>query len=109
MLDPKELKEFHRSIVKSFLDTVVLARLRNCGRLNGYELIEYVHQKFGVLISSGTLYSLLYALERKGLIKGEWVSGKRLYVLTDKGCDSITAILESKEEIQRFMRKVLEN
>ena len=49
----------------------MLAELRN-GAMSGYDAISFIHNKFGVLVSSGTVYSHLYALERDGLIKGDW-------------------------------------
>jgi len=103
------LKEFQRSIVKNFLDTVVMVKLKACGPLSGYDLMEYVQQKYGVLISSGTVYSLLYSLERKGLLKGDCASGKRLYALTEEGLKAIESILNSREEIKRFVGTLLQD
>jgi DNA-binding PadR family transcriptional regulator len=98
------LEEMHRSIVKSYLDTIILAELKKSNALSGYDFLEFVQKKFGFLISSGTIYTLLYSMERKGLIQGEWtIEGKRVYVLTDKGANAINIILKSKEEIQRFL------
>src|SRR3990172_10522652 len=101
------LKEFQRSILKNFLDTVVMVKLKACGPLSGYDLMEYVQQKYGILISSGTVYSLLYSLERKGLLKGDCSSGKRLYALTEEGLKAIESILNSREEIKRFVGTLL--
>jgi DNA-binding PadR family transcriptional regulator len=67
-----------------------------------------IHQKLGFLISSGTVYSLLYSMERKGLIKGELTDGKRIYVLTDQGKGVIDDILGSKEELLKFVRTLLD-
>jgi DNA-binding PadR family transcriptional regulator len=101
--------ETHRKIVKDFLDIIVLARLRNAELLSGYEIMGLIHQKLGFLISSGTVYSLLYSMERKGLIKGELTDGKRVYVLTDQGKNLIDAIVGSKEELLRFVRSLLDS
>jgi DNA-binding PadR family transcriptional regulator len=106
-LQSKTLMDVHRRIVKDFLDIIILARLRNTELLSGYEIMGLIHQKLGFLISSGTVYSLLYSMERKGLIKGELTNGKRVYVLTDQGKGAIDAILGSKEELLRFMRTLL--
>ncbi|MGB9914944.1 MAG: PadR family transcriptional regulator [Candidatus Bathyarchaeales archaeon] len=58
--------------------------LRN-GPLSGYDVIAYIHNKFNLLVSSGTVYSLLYSLERNGLVEGVWDERKRVYKLTEKG------------------------
>lgn len=109
MAERRMLKELQRSIVRNFLDTVVMVKLKTSGSLTGYNIMEYVQQKYKVLISSGTVYSLLYSLERKGLLKGDCVSGKRLYALTDEGLKSIQSILNSKEEIKKFVGTILED
>jgi len=107
LLKSNVLKEMQRSMVTSFLDTIILAELRNSIPLSGYDVIEFIHRKFGFLISAGKVYSLMYSMERKGLLRGIEVQAKRTYTLTDKGVETINAILESKVEIQMFMRAIL--
>jgi DNA-binding PadR family transcriptional regulator len=97
------LEDMQRRIIKNFLDTIILAKLKNSSPLSGYDIIEFIYKKFGILISSGTVYAVLYSMERKGLIKGERTEGKRIYVLTGQGIGAIDSILESKEEIQRLV------
>jgi DNA-binding PadR family transcriptional regulator len=103
-LETKVLKEMQRNMIKNFLDTIILANLRNSSALSGYDVIEFIHRKFGILVSSGTVYALLYSMERKELIKSTLTQRKRVYTLTDKGRDTINAISKSKEEIQRLMK-----
>jgi DNA-binding PadR family transcriptional regulator len=103
-LRSKVLKETERSMVTRFLDTIVLAELKNSGPLSGYDILDLVHKKFGFLISPGTIYALLYSMERKGLVKGSYAQTKRVYALTEKGAEAIDAILRSKEEFFGFMR-----
>jgi DNA-binding PadR family transcriptional regulator len=102
-LESKILKEMQRNITKHFLDTIILAELRNTSFLGGYDMLELVHKKFGFLMSPGTVYAFLYSMERKGLIKGGLTEGKRTYILTDRGAEAINAISKSKEEVLRFM------
>jgi len=66
------------------MDVLLLAELRN-GSMSGYDAIGYIHEKFGVLLSSGTVYSHLYALEREGLIVSSYNAKTRVYELTEKG------------------------
>ncbi len=107
-METKSLKEFERSIVKNFLDVIVLAKLRRSSAFSGYDVMEFIQKRFGLLLSSGTVYSLLYSMERNGMIRGEWIDGKRKYVLTEVGMGKIDAVLNSKEDIQRFMQTLLE-
>jgi len=100
------IKKMHRRIIKNFLDVLVLAELRN-GPLSGYDVIAFIHNKFRLLVSSGTVYSLLYSLERDGLIAGSWSQRKRIYKLTDKGEEMIKAIMNANDRIQYLMTSLL--
>jgi len=100
------LKNMHRRIIKNFLDVLVLAELRN-GPLSGYDVIAFIHNKFHLLVSSGTVYSLLYSLERDGLITGVWNQRKRVYKLTDKGEETIKAVMSANDKIQYLMASLL--
>ena len=100
------LKRMHRRIIKNFLDVLILAELRN-GSMSGYDVIAYIHNKHRLLVSSGTVYSLLYSLERDGLIAGAWNQRKRVYKLTDKGEETIKAIMSANDRIQLLMSSLL--
>lgn len=87
------------------MDILILTEMRK-GSLSGYDVIGLVHRKFGVLMSSGTVYSLLYSLERDGWIKGTWKNRKRVYELTEKTEENIEVITKANEEIQDFLRNL---
>ena len=67
--------------------------------MSGYDVISYVHKRFDVLVSSGTVYSCLYNLEREGLIRGELIQRKRVYTLTEKGKKTADTLLHMKDKI----------
>ena len=92
------LNQMNRRIVKNFLDLVILMELRKRS-MSGYDVIAFVHNKFGMLLSSGTIYSYLYFLERNGLIKGEWVQRRRVYTLTEQGKENAKTLLNAKDKI----------
>ena len=100
------LKRMHGRIIKNFMDVLILAELRK-RPMSGYNVIEFIHNKFGLLVSSGTVYSLLYSLEREKLIEGKWNERKRVYVLTEKGEKTIKAILNANDQIEGFMASLL--
>jgi DNA-binding PadR family transcriptional regulator len=66
--EAKILKKMHEKLIKSFMDTIIMAELQN-GPISGYDVISYIHNKFGFLVSSARVYSLLYSLERNGLVE----------------------------------------
>lgn len=108
LLETKILRELHERLVKSLMDVIVLVELREGAVfLGGYDVIELLHQKFDVLISSGTVYAILYSMERDGLITGEKTKNKRVYMLTEKGANNIKAISEVKANILDLLTKIV--
>ena len=75
-------------MVKSFLDLFVLSLLNDGGK-HGYEIMRELKIKTGAHIGACTLYPLLYELEERRLVAGEWVSptrrSRRVYKITDQG------------------------
>ncbi len=105
-LEGRVLKKMHERIIKNFMDIIILAELKN-GSMSGYDVISFIHNKFHLLVSSGTVYSLLYSLERNGLIEGVWNERKRVYKLTDKGQKTIETILNANDKIKSFITSLL--
>ena len=106
IMEANVLKRMHERIIKNFMDILILAELKN-GALSGYDVIAFIHNKFHLLVSSGTVYSLLYSLERNGLIEGKWNERKRVYKLTDKGDRTIQTILNANDKIQYLIKNLL--
>ena len=100
------VKKLEKRTVKSFMDLLILSELRN-GPMSGYDAIGYIHNKFGVLLSSGTIYSHLYALERDGLIRGTMDRKKRIYELTEKGEQTLENVSDENREILNILKTVL--
>jgi len=64
-------------VIKSFLDILILSQLKKTP-MSGYDLIAFIHKKFDLLVSSGTVYSTLYSMERAELIKGVFDERRRV-------------------------------
>jgi PadR family transcriptional regulator, regulatory protein PadR len=75
-------------MVKSFLDLFVLDLL-DTGPKHGYEIMRELKNRTGTIIGAGTLYPLLYELEERELVDGEWNSpnrrSRKIYKITDHG------------------------
>jgi DNA-binding PadR family transcriptional regulator len=93
--------------LKEFMDVLIMVKMRE-GETSGYDMLTYFHEKFDLLVSPGTVYSVLYSMERKGLIKARGVERKRIYTLTPKGEATIRAIQESSEVVQGFLKRLLQ-
>ena len=105
-MEKQFIKQMRRRIVKNFLDTIFLAELKKNEPQSAYALMNLVHKKFGFLISAGTVYALLYSMERKELVKGEPTENKRIYKLTPKGNETIELLARAKDEIFQYARTV---
>lgn len=93
-------------LVKTFLDIIVLATL-NGNSVHGYKIIADLHRTFGVLLSPGTLYPLLYSLEKEKLVEVIEAKRKKLYRLTPKGRKRVVALNNMyKENSGRIFRFV---
>lgn len=99
------------NLVKSFLDIIVLAML-NGEPTHGYKIIANLHRTFGVLLSPGTLYPLLYRLEAEKLVDVREVKRRKLYKLTVRGRKKVSNTLRlyrgQSEKIFSFIAKNLE-
>ncbi|MEM3627423.1 MAG: PadR family transcriptional regulator [Candidatus Bathyarchaeia archaeon] len=102
----KILQKMYERIIKNFMDIIILAELKN-GSMSGYDVISFIHNKFNILVSSGTIYSLLYSLERNGMIEGTWNERKRVYKLSEKGRKTIETILTANDKIKNFVAEFL--
>lgn len=98
--------KLRKQLVKSVMDLLVIAELRN-GSMSGYDAINFIHQKFDVIVSSGTVYSHLYALERDGLIEGKWELNKRVYKLTESGEKTLESIAKTNMELLTILENVI--
>jgi len=96
--------ELAQSLVKKNLDIIILSML-NDNPVHGYKIIADLHNTFGVLLSPGTLYPLLYRLEAEALVQVEEKSRRKLYSLTPKGLKRTMDIVASyRRNIDRIMK-----
>ena len=102
----KIVENLRRRTIKTFMDVLILAELQD-KPLSGYDIIGLVHKRFNVLVSSGTVYSLLYSLERKGLVAADLDSRKRVYTLTDKGKQTLETVGRANSEINGLVQNLI--
>ena len=96
-------------LVKKYLDIVVLSMLKG-SPIHGYKIIANIHYIFGVLLSPGTLYPLLYRLEAESYLTVQEVDRRKLYRLTPVGLRKVTSVLNSyKRNINRIFHFVDQN
>jgi DNA-binding PadR family transcriptional regulator len=102
-LEHKTALSLDRRIIQDFMDVIILKHLKNNHPMSGYDVIKYLHKRFHMLPSPGTVYSILYSLERQNLIEGKMAQGKRVYKLTNQGEKSLRNNGVSKPHIQSLL------
>jgi len=94
------------NMVKMFLDVIVLAMVSGEPK-HGYKIIAELHKTFGVLLSPGTLYPLLYNLEEMNLVTVNEIKRRKLYKLTPLGRRKVSQLnrlyKKNSEIIFRFI------
>jgi DNA-binding PadR family transcriptional regulator len=100
-LAPKESLEH---FVKRHLETIVLSLLSE-HPMCGYDVIKTIYQRYYTSLSQGTVYSLLYSLEAKGLVTVMKAESQRskIYVLTDQGRKLAESRIKDFVTAQRYL------
>lgn len=100
------LKEIKSKMIKESLNFIIIKELPKRSGLSGYDIIDLIYKKFGESISPGTVYSTLYAIERRGLIFGESDGRKTIYKLTEKGKTVVESLKDFQEELTDVCAKI---
>ncbi|MFH1327681.1 MAG: PadR family transcriptional regulator [Candidatus Bathyarchaeota archaeon] len=77
--------------VKSILELIVLKSLQD-EAMCGYDIIATVHKKYYTLLSPGTIYPMLASLEKDGLLERTEDQKRRVYKITQKGGETVSAL-----------------
>ena len=101
-MEQYEKDQIRVSLLKRFIDVIVLEELKKC-EMSGYDLVFRLHTKYGLLVSPGTVYALLYSLERQGFIKGKVEERKRVYELTNNGLENANFLKKEFKEVTLFL------
>ncbi len=104
--------KFERELLKGVAPVVVLEILSR-GRMYGYELSAAIEQRSKNILTlgKGTLYPLLYNLEAKKLVKGQWEEipngrRRRYYSITSRGKNYLAAQKEELGQLQAGLKMV---
>lgn len=99
---PKQSKKLCKKAIKSFMDVIVLPEIEK-GSSSGYDIIQTINDKFGVVLSPSVVYGSLYSMEREGLLKASLRGRARTYELTTKGKENLPFVSRANEELERFI------
>jgi DNA-binding PadR family transcriptional regulator len=99
------IEDLEERLIKNFLDVIILKAVKD-ELAGGYDILSLMHRKFGVLLSAGSIYSVLYSLERKGLVKARINQRARCYTLTEKGEVTLCVIMATQDRIKAFFGSI---
>ena len=104
---PDERRSIDRELRRGSLELIVL-HLLSAGEMYGYQIVSTLTERTGgsIEVSDGTLYPVLYRLERAELVSVRWDTPDRgvprkYYALTDAGR---TELAQLTNEWTRFAR-----
>ena len=95
----KAFREIEERIVKDSLDVIILKALKE-ETLNGYLVNSMIQRRYNIRLSPGTIYSLLYSLEKKGLVESSLRQKPRYYKLTVRGEETLRTIAAMQNRIK---------
>jgi DNA-binding PadR family transcriptional regulator len=101
----RAFKKIEERIVKHSLDVIILKALKDKA-LNGYLVTSLIKRRYDVNLSPGTVYSLLYSLERKGLVEGSLEGKTRYYNLTVRGKETLGTISAMQNRIKAITSSI---
>ena len=107
VFEKETLMDIKKSVIRNFLDTLILVKLKKNRALNGYEMVRLIHEEYDLVISPSTVYSSIYHLERRNLIRGESKENARFYSLTEKGVAVTEIILNHQKKISSYLSMCL--
>lgn len=103
-------KDIETRVVKCFLDILILIEMKKQKQTNlsGYDITGFVNNKFGGILSPGTVYATLYSMERRGVIVGSSDGRKTVYALTEKGDEVVSNMMQTfQQDMGEFASKFL--
>ncbi len=102
-----------RELLKGNTPTLVLAVLEDAPQ-HGYAIAREINRRSdnALRCKQGTLYPALHALERDGLIVGEWETGggerpRKVYALTESGRAELARRIRTWDVFSRAIGQVI--
>jgi DNA-binding PadR family transcriptional regulator len=92
-----------KKLICNFLDIIVVAHFQQ-EPFSARDIIEFVFGRFGIFLSSRTVYSILHSMERAHLLTSDEVAKKRKFRATEKGLHRTELLMNPNETISFFMK-----
>jgi DNA-binding PadR family transcriptional regulator len=109
--DPQEaefnkIKEkLTRRTITNFLDLIIIRHFQK-KPFSGYDATKFINKQFNIVLSPGTVYSTLHAMERDGMLESAMRNNKTVFKATVKGLQ-VDRLLESSDQIVAFLKYLI--
>ena len=105
----KESLEVRKRVLKAVLAPAILAVLSEMTMSSATNLIAVFKKRYGIQLSPGTVYPVLYALEKENEIKKLPHRIRNLYVITKKGKKTIEDLRMEIGNLQSMVYRLIAN
>jgi len=89
--------------LKACLDAAIMAEMSRRNAMSAPDIIAFFEKSYNIRISPGTIYPVLYGMEKRGHIRILPYRMKRFYALTDSGRKLLENLQQSMNEMQSFI------
>jgi DNA-binding PadR family transcriptional regulator len=103
----KVMRKIRKRVLTACLDVAIMAQLAERRFLSPTNIISVFQKRYNIQLSAGTVYPVLYALERDGNIKRLPNRRKKLYVLTNKGEETIKNMRGNIGELNKMIGELI--
>ena len=105
--DPDFVKATEKKILVASLSGLVLARMAEKNMRSVSDILSSLNQHFGFHLSPGTVYPIIYSLEKKGDIQRVSLGSRRVYVLTEQGKKSLARLQGNIDRFQSIIHEIM--
>jgi len=98
MQESKALKRLKEKLTKENLWLYIIKELSQ-KPMYAYQVKVALREKYGIRVATVTVYTVLYRMEREGLIVKSKVNEDKVYMPTEKGLDQLKKGLAFLEEL----------
>jgi len=104
------MRKIRKRVLTACLDVAIMAQLSERRFLSATNIISVFRKRYNIQLSAGTVYPVLYALERDGKIKRiPYYRAKRLFVLTSKGKEEIKYFQTNSYRLNELLEEIFGN
>jgi hypothetical protein len=101
------LEQTIKRLVIGYLPIIILVYLKEMSAGSATNIIKFIKMRFGVLVSPGTIYPIIYKLESEGKIKRMPKRRRKIYVLTPNSEGKIFMLRSIHKTIANSMNDLL--